>query len=145
MKAPRSHYKMEKCHYHANGDALAAIYPRTFFHPPTPAGARKKLTLDKSTACRHILAGKLVASTVSFQENAPIPANYPAMQALARRVLIWGLHRFVSVVRNRYRGDVLIQIMIRDGAAERFAGILCFAESIPATNPAMKVFAALVR
>jgi hypothetical protein len=52
------------------------------------------------------------------------------MLVLVRLVDIWVLHWLVSVARKRARDDVLIRIMMEDGAVDRSAVMFFRAENI---------------
>ena len=67
------------------------------------------------------------------------------MLALVRLVGIWDLLWHVSVARKRARDDVLIRIMMEDGAAGRFAGMYFLVESINVREAVMKDCVGAVR
>jgi hypothetical protein len=67
------------------------------------------------------------------------------MLVLVHRVGIWVLLWRVSVARKRARDDVLIRIMMGDGAVGRSAGMYFRVENIPVKEVVMRGCVGAVR
>jgi hypothetical protein len=90
MAPPTSSTGMLKtnCPNRGNGDVLDAIFLRILSQLCIPVGVRKKRILARFPGCRHIHAGKLVASKDFFQRNVLTLVNSSAMLGHVLRVLI---------------------------------------------------------
>ena len=67
------------------------------------------------------------------------------MLVLVRLVGIWDLHWLVSVARKRARDDVLIRIMMEDGAVGRSARMYFLVENILVRGAVMRDCVGVVR